>query len=277
MSDQDKPVDTAGDIPAANQDKARKHRHLSTEEVAKLLSEVANKADGETAEDICKRWGISTKSLQRWKKRVAADAQLSAASGKPAASSAKTVDRSSADFELRARDPYRSASPDTDAAGAVFTLELAATICKVIRRGNFREMACAQVGISSQTLRNWLRRGAAGEEPFAQFSLDLLLAESVSEDALITGIRLQGQKDWKALAWIAERAYSQRWGYKAQAQVDVQKEVARVLETIHKVLGPEDATRVFTALVDSEPGALPDPSDSGRPRRPGTVEISSRH
>jgi len=153
------------------------------------------------------------------------------------------------------------------------------TICKILRRGNFREMACAQVGITSQTLRNWLRRGVGpgAEEPFIQLVMDVERAEAEGEDLLITGIRRAGSTDWRALAWIAERLASQRWGYKAQAQVDVQKEIGRVLEKIQQVLGADDAARVFAALADSESGAVPDPIDSGRPRGPGTNQGASRH
>ena len=68
------------------------------------------------------------------------------------------------------------------------------TICKILRRGNFREMACAQVGITSQTLRNWLRRGVGpgAEEPFIQLVMDVERAEAEGEDLLITGIRRAG-------------------------------------------------------------------------------------
>lgn len=158
-----------------------------------------------------------------------------------------------------------------------YTPELGSNLCKVLARGNFREMACAQVGISTQTLRNWLRRGVEGEEQFAELLLNVENAEAQSEDLLITGIQAAGKQDWRALAWILERLASQRWGYKAQAQVDVQKELNRILEKIQKVLGADDAARVFAALADSEPGALPDELDRGRPRGPSSQREPGVH
>lgn len=158
-----------------------------------------------------------------------------------------------------------------------YTPELGANLCRVLARGNFREMACAQVGITTQTLRNWLRRGVAGEEQFAELLLNVEKAESTSEDLLVTGIQAAGKQDWRALAWILERLASQRWGYKAQAQVDVQKELNRILEKIQKVLGADDAARVFAALADGESGAVPDELDRGRPRGPGTNQDRGVH
>jgi len=146
------------------------------------------------------------------------------------------------------------------------------TICKILKRGNFREMACAQVGITSQTLRNWIRRGvgADGAEPFVQFVIDLEKAEAEGEDLLLMGMRRAGKDDWRSYAWILERLGSQRWGYKAQTQVDVQKELSRILEKVQKVLGADAAARVFAALADSEPGAVPDEPHRGRPPPAGT-------
>jgi len=158
-----------------------------------------------------------------------------------------------------------------------FTPEIGETICKILRRGNFREMACAQVGITSQTLRNWIRKGVAGEEPLDQFVRDLEKAEAEAEDLLLMGIRKAGANDWKSFAWILERMASQRWGYKAQAQVDVQKELNRILEKVQKVLGADDAARVFAALADGELGAVEDEPDRVRPPGPGTNKERGVH
>lgn len=50
---------------------------LPKERAAQLVSESDCKAPGETDEDICKRFGVSTKTLERWRKRLAADPEWS--------------------------------------------------------------------------------------------------------------------------------------------------------------------------------------------------------
>lgn len=81
MSEQDKPPDKPPIVAKPRRKHRKVHtqrRQLSKDEVTELLSDDAFKAPGETTEDVCKRYGVSTKSLQRWKKRVAADSALSA-------------------------------------------------------------------------------------------------------------------------------------------------------------------------------------------------------
>jgi len=79
MSDEDSQRDTAT-LKRKPKRKARsKGKQLSREQVAELLAEVALHAPHETPADICKRYGISEKTLQRWKKRAGADKELSAA------------------------------------------------------------------------------------------------------------------------------------------------------------------------------------------------------
>lgn len=139
--------------------------------------------------------------------------------------------------------------------GEKFTPEIGNKICEIVRRGNFREMAVAQTRISRQTLYNWIRRGADGEQPYAQFLADLEAAESEAEDVLVVAVRQQARKDWRAAAWLLERRGSKRWGYKAQVEFTVDEALEDILDVTARVLGGEAAATLFGALASRRTGA----------------------
>ena len=111
-----------------------------------------------------------------------------------------------------------------------FTDREKATLLNYLRAGSFRVTACAAVGISSDTLRNWEKRGHAGEEPFAEFMAEVERVEALAEVETVNVIAMcaRGEvpkdkdgnvipeeqrpfKDWKAAAFILERRGAQRW------------------------------------------------------------------
>jgi hypothetical protein len=144
---------------------------------------------------------------------------------------------------VRKRKPAAAIPTETK-----FTPELAERMVGLVRRGNFREMACAQVGVSSRTLRNWLSAAAAGDARYIDFALKLEQAEAEAEDLLVVSVRRAAMKDWKAAAWLLERRGAKRWGFKAQVEVSVEEELARIIDVIELELGGEAAARVFARL-----------------------------
>jgi hypothetical protein len=95
------------------------------------------------------------------------------------------------------------------------TIEAHERIVSLLRAGNFRETAAAAAGIDARTLRNWLKRGADGEEPFAAFAADLDAAEAQAEARDVATIAKAASDDWKAAAWRLERKSRKHWGVKA--------------------------------------------------------------
>jgi transposase len=98
------------------------------------------------------------------------------------------------------------------------TPELARAICISLRNGSYREQAAACAGIHRNTLRNWLVRGEAGEEPFAGFLCALEKAEAIAERRLLSKIRRRAD-GWQALAWIMERRWPSRWSGRVRVTV----------------------------------------------------------
>lgn len=144
-----------------------------------------------------------------------------------------------------------------------FTQALSDKFVEIVRRGNFRETACAQVGVDPSTMRKWLRMAAAGDKRFARFVKALDAAEAEAEDVMVAAIRLAAREDWRAAAWYLERRGPKRWGFKAQVEVSVQEELQRILDVVERELGGEASTRVFAALADS------DVSEGTAPANPG--------
>lgn len=86
----------------------------------------------------------------------------------------------------------------------------------ILKVGGYVETAAAAVGVSKQTLYNWLERGdPAGakkaDEPFRAFRQQLEQARAEGEAVLVTRIQIAGQKDWKANAWMLERINPGIW------------------------------------------------------------------
>ena len=85
-------------------------------------------------------------------------------------------------------------------------------ILKAIRDGQARKTAAEVAGICYELLRQWLRRGEKGEEPYVAFLGDFERAES---EFLERGIQLAwrlAQSDYKHVVDFLGRRYPQEWG-----------------------------------------------------------------
>jgi hypothetical protein len=61
-------------------------------------------------------------------------------------------------------------------------------------------------------MREWLRRGALGEEPFLTFSREMDIAEAHGESRHVLTIANASKDDWRAAAFILKTKYKKRWG-----------------------------------------------------------------
>ena len=134
-------------------------------------------------------------------------------------------------------------------------------IVGLLRAGNYLETAAAASGITTKSLRRWLRRGADGEEPFATFAADVeqAIAEGEALDVVKMSQLARGSKehapDMRALAWRLERRHRERWGAKLTIITEAREQaVGEILERLRQRL---DAAAFECVLV-----ALGDPEDS---------------
>ncbi len=91
-----------------------------------------------------------------------------------------------------------------------------------LRTGNYLETAAAYVGVSKQTLFNWLKRGARGQEKVCIEFLDSVKkAQAESEMRDIATIVAASKTTWQAAAWRLERKHPAKWGRKDTLRADI--------------------------------------------------------
>jgi hypothetical protein len=114
-----------------------------------------------------------------------------------------------------------------------FTPECRDALLDGVAAGNTYAVAARRAGVGPRTVRRWLQRGRAGEEPFAAFLAAMKKAQAGVEDACVRGILAVGQgglvlerttrpdgtvtekfsrPEWTALAWWLERTNPTDWG-----------------------------------------------------------------
>ena len=128
-------------------------------------------------------------------------------------------------------------------------LEIQNELCDLIEKGNYIETASAIVGISKNTLYDWLKRGRRGKEqlekgeklnkselPFIDFSDAVEKAFAIGEAKDLEIIRKAAMEDWKASAWRLERRFPTKWGRKDKMDIaaNVQSEHREIELKIEK-------------------------------------------
>lgn len=134
-------------------------------------------------------------------------------------------------------------------------------LLSLLRAGVPREVACAGIGIDSRTLRVWLAKARAGEVRFVAFADNVEAAQAEAQSSMLVQIRKAGAKDWKAVAWMLERVFSERYGYKSQVKISVEAELERILDVAQNVLGADSASKLLEALAGAT-GAATTGSDT---------------
>ena len=143
------------------------------------------------------------------------------------------------------------------------TPALLAEIEKLLRVGGcYFETVAAMAGVSSEAFRKWQRRGEKAlkmekrgeeipesEQIFADLVGIIKTALAEFEFNLIGDIRIAGQKNWTALAWIAERRFSDRWSKPSPEAVNPTTAQAQI-PTLSIVVS--DEVKVHRPVDDSE-------------------------
>lgn len=105
------------------------------------------------------------------------------------------------------------------------TPEVEETILRHLRTGAFRKHAAEAAGVTEFAFDDWMRRGAEGEKPFAQFAQKVRKAQAedaIRSQSIITRAQLgKIDGDWKAAAWTLERKYPKLYGQAAMAAASV--------------------------------------------------------
>jgi hypothetical protein len=130
------------------------------------------------------------------------------------------------------------------------TPEAQEKILRHLRIGAYVETAAAAAGISRDTFYDWLKRGANGKAPYAEFSaaVDQALAESEARD--LATILAASKTQWQAAAWRLERRFPDRYGRhdrtKVEGKIDVDVSGAELASKLARLLAG--------AKEDEDPG-----------------------
>ena len=126
----------------------------------------------------------------------------------------------------------------------LLTPERQEIIIETLRGGGYAEAAIKRAGIGHSTYYEWLQKGEAGDQPYADFADAVKKAEADAEtravatvlavafgapaqyDAQGNQIREEEKRNWQAAMTYLERRYADRWG-------------RRVSEQKHEVSGPD--------------------------------------
>jgi transposase len=106
------------------------------------------------------------------------------------------------------------------------TPEVQEKILLHLRVGAYMETAAACAGIAKDTLYAWLKKGARGEKPYAEFAEKVHKAVAESESRDLATVLKASQKNWTAAAWRLERRFPERYGRNDRVKVEANVEVA---------------------------------------------------
>ena len=94
-----------------------------------------------------------------------------------------------------------------------------------LREGIPRFAAATQSGISKATFYRWMNE----DEEFRE---DVEAAVDFAEAVMVSQIKTMGHSrdDWRAIAWLLERRFPDRWGLKREVEVAVSKKSDGIAE-----------------------------------------------
>ncbi len=117
-------------------------------------------------------------------------------------------------------------------------------IVSLLRAGNYVETAAACAGIHKDTFYEWMKRGAKGEEPFAELAAAVHKALADGEARDVAVIFQASKEQWQAAAWRLERRFPDKWSRNDRVKVDGNLEVSdeRLVGKLARLLsGKEEA------------------------------------
>ena len=102
------------------------------------------------------------------------------------------------------RKPKRPPKTHDTGRPTLCTPEVIDRLCAEMEALGFVGAACARANVHKSTVLDWVRRGEAGEAPFSDFSARWARARAQANARHVEAI--QASPDWRARAWLLERA-----------------------------------------------------------------------
>uniref|UniRef100_A0A6M3L1V5 Putative DNA binding, helix-turn-helix domain containing protein n=1 Tax=viral metagenome TaxID=1070528 RepID=A0A6M3L1V5_9ZZZZ len=105
-------------------------------------------------------------------------------------------------------------------ADSKFTPEIAKVIYKNLKNGATFETAAQAVGITRQTLYNWMERGEKNEPEFLHFLQTIKEMRAEVELELIEIVKDATKKDYQAAKWMLAHINNEAWGDKSEQKIE---------------------------------------------------------
>jgi hypothetical protein len=108
------------------------------------------------------------------------------------------------------------------AAVSKLTPEVQRTVCDYIRACVPKSTACLAAGIHRSTMAEWMKRGRAGEQPYAEFVAAMDEAEAQGEVYLVNSVKEGALSDPKLALDALKLRYHRRWNPAIKTEAKVQ-------------------------------------------------------
>lgn len=103
----------------------------------------------------------------------------------------------------------------------------------LLRTGCFQKNVCELLGVAEQTWYRWLREGQAAEKGIKRdFYEAVNAANAEAEINLVAELQrvAHEEKEWRAVAWMLERKFPERWARKDRTKAEAEKGVITELK-----------------------------------------------
>jgi hypothetical protein len=143
------------------------------------------------------------------------------------------------------------------------TPQLKDQIVESLKKGLYPETAASLAGVTRETIRLWIRQGAAemarrnkGDKPdrsndiHAELAVEAARAVGHIESELIELVAYAAPTQWKAGAWLLERRFPARWSEKTR--ISEEQAVDALLDRIQGKVTSEAYRAVLEALADGD-------------------------
>jgi len=124
--------------------------------------------------------------------------------------------------------------PSTAGRPGLLNDDVADLIVASLRYGNYVTVATRSAGVKWDTFKGWMRRGATGEEPYAQLRERVEKARAEGQVRLVAIVAKAAETDWRAANWLLERQWPDQWGgvsVRVRAEAGAEPEVEELTET----------------------------------------------
>lgn len=116
--------------------------------------------------------------------------------------------------------------------------DLRKNLLGAISEGMSEKSSCELVGISEEAINSWKRKGAKGQQPYAEFVQDLKKARQAAVLVRVRNLRKAASNGaWQADAWWLERMYPEEFGRRDNAPPKDDGGLEKVADAIRDLAG----------------------------------------